>query len=66
MFHRHNWGLSGERFTPHPETMTRFEGDVTEETYLMVVYGLTLITQRCYGCGLVRVEKVPGRTYDAR
>ena len=66
MFHRHSWGLSGERYTPRDESMTYFDGKVREETYLMVSYGLTVITQRCYRCGVVRVETVPGRTHDAR
>jgi hypothetical protein len=65
MFHRHHWLTVGEKYTPRDSDITSFHGNTDEDTYLKVVYGLTVISQQCDGCGLLKTEGIPGQTIGA-
>lgn len=65
MFHRHKWKTTGEKYTPRNHNMTHFEGHTNDDLYLKVMFGVTVITQECAGCGLLRTEGVPGQTEGA-
>lgn len=63
MFHRHHWEVVGERFSAPPAEIENFRG--TSEAALRVVYGFTVLTQRCTKCGRVDATQVTGRTNGA-
>lgn len=57
--HRHQWETVGHKFQP-PITR-RFELErISEETMSELLYGFTLLTQRCTECGWVEGSRVAG------
>jgi hypothetical protein len=63
---RHQWETVGQRFTPPPSLLRFKQGSGSDQLTLIVMYGLTVVTQRCEHCGLEKAYTVPGQAADKR
>jgi hypothetical protein len=63
--HKHYYGVTSSNYMP-PPTQVEVTGFSAKEL-LEIVFGVTIITQRCVKCGRIVVTRTAGKTgYEAR
>ena len=67
-WHSHNWKDEAEKYNPPSGRAFEVSGvtnDVQADIIKKELYGFTVVTQKCEGCGKTRAYKVYGKTANS-
>jgi hypothetical protein len=57
---KHQWEFVGAKYNPRPDEMRNIKG-ANEALLREVLYGVTILTQRCTECNWVETSRVAGK-----
>lgn len=60
-FHRHHWVVMSNTFNPPMQAKMSYTGFQTEGSLERILYGFTVTTLRCIGCGQLDYKQTNGK-----
>jgi hypothetical protein len=57
---RHQWEFVGAKYNQRDEGMRSVKG-ASEDMLREIMYGFTILTQRCTECGWIEVSRIAGK-----